>query len=54
MTFRYYLNDIYEWTTEAKKRDIGNIFHAFHEVGYAQEYLMDGYIEMTISWKEGA
>lgn len=53
MKYRYYLNDIYEWVNEGDF-DIGMILHYFHEMGYAKQFLIDGYFEGTISWQEGS
>lgn len=57
MKYRYYFSDIYEWTVgfdpTDDKPDVGVYFHYFHEMGYAKQYLMDGYFEGTITWTEG-
>lgn len=53
MKYRYYLNDIYEWTFEDPP-DIGNVLLYFHQMGYAKQFLMDGYFEGTITWNAGA
>ena len=67
MTYRYCVSDIYEWTpTQISSFDLetgepiytkdalGTIFHYFHEIGYAKEFLIDGYFEGTITWEAGA
>lgn len=46
------MNDIYEWTME-EEPDIGNVLHFFHEMGYAKQFLIDGYVEGTVSWTAG-
>lgn len=51
MTFRYYVKDIYEWAYHYDGEL--KILHDLHEAGVAQEYLVSGYIERTISWEEG-
>ena len=53
MRYRYYLNDIYEWVNTGGMDDIGTPLHFFHEAGYAKQYLIDGFFEGEISWKEG-
>ena len=53
MKYRYCLNDIYEWTEEPGELDIGNVLHPFHKAGYAKQFLLDGYWEGTITWKDG-
>lgn len=53
MKYRYYLNDIYEWVNIGRFDDIGTVLHFFHEMGYAKQYLIDGFFEGEITWKEG-
>lgn len=51
MTFRYYVKDIYEWAYHYDNEM--KILHDMHEAGVAQEYLVSGYFERTISWEKG-
>lgn len=65
MTYRYCINDIYEWTPtqisrvnnlelEYVKDDLGYILHTLHRHGYAKEFAMSGSFEGTLTWKAGA
>lgn len=54
MTFRYYLIDIYEWIPEiTSEPNISNSLHELHKAGQAQDFLMNGYFESTITWVKG-
>ena len=51
MTFRYYIIDIYEWAYHFDGEL--KILHDLHETGNAQQFLMSGYLERTITWQKG-
>lgn len=52
MQYRYYFKDIYEWAYhyEINHESVSTPLHAAHEVGLAQEYLMQGYFEGYLTW----
>ena len=51
MTFRYYIIDIYEWAYHYDGEL--KFLHDLHETGNAQQFLMSGYFERTITWQKG-
>lgn len=52
MNYNYYLFDIYEWAADDKTL-LSTVMHQLHEEGKAKEFLMNGCIEGTYSWKKG-
>ena len=52
MNYRFYFKDIYEWAAheENDPLSISAILHGLHEAGLAQEYLMQGHLNGSLSW----
>ena len=55
MTYRYYLCDIYEWCVDhsTNEMNIEDKMYALHLYGWAKQFLIDGYLESTITWRKG-
>ena len=52
MKVRYFIKDIYEWAYHYDDEELSMILHSMHEAGFAQEYLLNGYIDFTIEWDQ--
>ena len=51
MKYRYYFKDIYELAIHYEHPKTGiSCLHYYHELGLAQEYLINGSFEGTITW----
>ncbi len=53
MNYKYYVIDLYEWAFHSDKDPLSYIFHVYHENGLAQEYIIKGSFEGTITWSAG-
>ena len=53
MTYTYYFMDIYEWAQHYDPGLLNMTLHSYHEFGLAQEFLMEGKFNGTLTWQAG-